>query len=155
MRLSGRKRSSYARPWTERQRVALLTLLGFNVAVFVAQLLLEYSHPGAVREYFGLSDHGMRDAYAWQFLTAPFLHAGPWHLLGNMLVLYLLGRDLEAILGQRHFVYLYLTGAVGGELGHLFLLPADTVLFGASGGVAAVIVAYATILPELELTAMM
>src|SRR4030088_286939 len=84
-----------------------------------------------------------------------FLHTGPWHVLGNMLVLYLLGRDLESILGQRHFLYLYLAGAVGGELGHLFLMPENSVLLAASGGVAAVVVAYAAILPELELTAMM
>ena len=37
----------------------------------------------------------------------------------------------------------------------MFLMPSETVLFAASGGVAAVVVAYATILPELELTAMM
>jgi membrane associated rhomboid family serine protease len=155
MRLSGRKRSSYAQPWTERQRVALLVLLTLNLAIFVGQLFLEVYQPGAVRDYLGLSDHGLRDAYAWQFLTALFLHDGPWHLLGNMLIFYLLGRDLEVILGQKHFVYLYLAGAVAGELGHLFLMPTETVLFAASGGVAAVLVAYATILPELELTAMM
>jgi membrane associated rhomboid family serine protease len=154
MRLSGRKRS-YTQPWTERQRIALLALLSVNLAAFVAQLFLEVYQPGAVRAYLGLSDQGMRDAYAWQFFTAMFLHDGPWHLLGNMLLLYLLGRDLEVILGQRHFVYLYLAGAIGGELGHLFLMPSQTVLFAASGGVAAVVVAYATILPELELTAMM
>jgi membrane associated rhomboid family serine protease len=154
MRLSGRKRS-YTQPWTERQRIALLTLLSVNLAVFVAQLFLEVYQPGAVRTYLGLSDQGLRDAYAWQFFTAMFLHDGPWHLLGNMLILYLLGRDLEVILGQRHFVYLYLAGAIGGELGHLFLMPSQTVLFAASGGVAAVVVAYATILPELELTALM
>jgi membrane associated rhomboid family serine protease len=154
MRLSGRKRS-YTQPWTERQRIALLTLLGVNLAVFVAQLFLEVYQPGVVRTYLGLSDRGVQDAYAWQFLTAMFLHDGPWHLLGNMLILYLLGRDLEVILGQRHFVYLYLAGAIGGELGHMFLMPSSTVLFAASGGVAAVVVAYATILPELELTAMM
>jgi membrane associated rhomboid family serine protease len=155
MRLSGRKRSSYTQPWTERQRIALLTLLSVNLVVFVAQLFLEVYQPGAIRAYLGLSDQGVRDAYAWQFLTAMFLHDGPWHLLGNMLILYLLGRDLEVILGQRHFVYLYLAGAIGGELGHMFLMPSQTVLYAASGGVAAVVVAYATILPELELTAMM
>lgn len=155
MRLSGRKRTSYTQPWTERQRIALLILISVNLAVFVGQLFLEVYQPGSVREYLGLSDQGVRDAYAWQFVTALFLHDGPWHLLGNMLILYLLGRDLEVILGQRHFVYLYLAGAVGGELGHLFLMPSNSVLFAASGGVAAVVVAYATILPELELTAMM
>jgi membrane associated rhomboid family serine protease len=155
MRLSGRKYSSETQHWTQRQRVVLLTLISANVAVFVAQLIVEAFEPGFVRAYLGISDAGVRDAYAWQFVTAMFLHDGPWHLLGNMLVLYLLGRDLESILGSRHFLYLYLAGAVGGELGHLFLMPPDSVLLAASGGVAAVLIAYATILPELELTALM
>jgi membrane associated rhomboid family serine protease len=152
MRLSGRKYSSCTQPWTGRQCFILLTLLGANLVAFVAQLCVELYQPGFVHDYLGLSDHGVRDAYAWQFVTAMFLHDGPWHLLGNMLLLYFLGRDLESILGQRHFLYLYLAGAIGGELGHLFLMPSDSVLLAASGGVAAVLVAYATILPELELT---
>jgi membrane associated rhomboid family serine protease len=154
MRLSGRKRSSYAQHSTERKRLALLTLIWMNIAVFILQLFLEVFQPGSVRELLGLSQRGIDQAYSWQFVTAIFLHDGPWHLLGNMLIFYLLGRDLEVIIGQRHFVYLYLSGAIAGELGHLFLLPANTVLFAASGGVAAVVAAYATILPELELTAM-
>lgn len=153
MRLSGRKSSSYTQRWTQRQCFVLLTLISANLAVFVAQLCVELYRPGFVHDYLGLSDRGVRDAYAWQFVTAMFLHDGPWHLLGNMLFLYFLGRDLESILGQRHFLYLYLAGGVGGELGHLFLMPSDSVLLAASGGVAAVLVAYATILPELELTA--
>ncbi len=154
MRLSGRKPSSFTRPWTQRQRVVLLALIGVNVCTFVVQLLLNGYEPGFVREYLGLSERGVQSAYAWQFLSAPFLHDGLWHLLGNTIVLYLLGRDVESILGQRHFFFLYAAGAVAGELGHLFLMPGTTVLLGASGGVAAVLMAYATILPELELTAM-
>jgi membrane associated rhomboid family serine protease len=72
-----------------------------------------------------------------------------------MLILYLLGRDVESIIGQRSFLSLYLTGAIAGELGHMFLMPESSVLLAGSGGVAAVLVAYATILPELELTSML
>jgi membrane associated rhomboid family serine protease len=151
MRLSGGKPLSFTRRWTDQSRVVLLTLLGLNLAAFVVQLSLEMSHPGFVREFFGISDRGVRDAYAWQFVTAAFLHSGPWHLAANMFVLYFLGRDLETILGRRHFLYLYFAGTFGGELGHLFLMPSSSTLFAASGGVAAVVVAYATILPELEL----
>lgn len=154
MRLSGRKPTSFTRRWTERQRVVLLSLIGVNVAAFVAQLVLETYEPGFAREYLGLSDHGLREAYAWQAITGMFLHQGAWHLLGNMLVLYLLGRDVESIIGQRQFLQLYLAGALGGEIGHLMFMPSTTVLFGASGGVAAILMAYATILPELELTSM-
>jgi membrane associated rhomboid family serine protease len=152
MRLSGRKSSSFTRRWKQRPRVVLLALIGVNIAAFVTQLFLDAYRPGFVREYLGLSDLGVHAAYGWQFLTATFLHAGPWHLLGNLLILYLVGRDVESILGQRQFVLLFLAGAWAGELGHLFLMPDTSVLFAASGGVAAVLVAYATILPELELT---
>jgi len=152
MRLSGQKPSPIARRWTQRPRVVLLGLIGLNVAVFVAQLFLDAYQPGFVREYLALSDRGLRDAYGWQFLTAAFLHDGPWHLLGNMFLLYLLGRDVESIIGQRQFLFLYLTGTAAGELGHLFLMPATSALLAASGGPAAVLVAYAAILPELELT---
>lgn len=151
MRLSGGKPLSFTRRWTDQSRVVLLTLLALNIAAFVVQLSLETSQPGFAREFLGISDRGVRDAYAWQFVTAAFLHSGPWHLVANMFVLYFLGRDLETILGQRHFLYLYFAGAFGGELGHLFLMPSSCTLFAASGGVAAVVVAYATILPELEL----
>ena len=154
MRLSGRKTSSFTRRWTQRPRVVLLGLIAVNIAAFVAQLFLDAYQPGFVREYLGLSNRGVHAAYGWQFFTATFLHAGPWHLVGNMLVLYLLGRDVDSIIGQRQFLFLYLAGAAAGELGHLFLMPENSVLLAASGGVAAVLIAYATILPELELTSM-
>ena len=152
MRLSGGKPSSFTRPWTQHQRFVLLTLIGLNVTAFVAQLFLEAYQPGFVRAYLGLSGEGVQNAYAWQFLTGPFMQSGPWHLLGNTLLLYLLGRDVECIVGQRHFFFLYILGAAGGELGHLVFMPTTSVLLGASGGVAAVLMAYATILPELELS---
>lgn len=151
MRLSGRKPSSLRRPWIQRQRVVLLTLISLNVAVYVVQLVLDGYNPGLVRDYLALSESGLQKAYAWQFLTAPFLHSGPWHLLGNMIVLYLLGRDVESILGQRHFFFLYVAGAAAGELGHLFLMPSSAILLAGSGGAVAVLMAYATILPELEI----
>jgi rhomboid family protein len=151
VRLSRGKQSALARPWAENRRFVLLALVCVNVVAFVTQLFLEAAQPGFIHDYLALSNRGVRDAYTWQFITAILLHETPWHFLGNVLVLYLLGRDIEAILGQRHFWYLFLIGGFGGELGHLFLMPSDTLLYGASGGVAAVLIAYATILPELDL----
>jgi membrane associated rhomboid family serine protease len=152
MRLSGRKASFFAPRWTPRQRAVLLSLLGVNLVVFVAQQVVQAQQPNAVAELFGLSYRGIDQAYAWQFFSAMFLHAGVLGFTANIFVLYFIGRDVESILGQKHFLYLYLAGLVGGELGHLFLMPPTTVLLAASGGVAAVVVAFATILPELELT---
>src|SRR5436305_9714446 len=155
MRLSGRKASRSTRSWAPPQRIVLLSLLGLNAAAFIVQLVLTSSNPSFVLEYLGLSEHGINNAYAWQFFTAPLLHNNIWHFAADMLVLYFIGRDLEAIIGQRQFLFLYLFGAFSGELGHLFLMPSDCVLFAASGGVAAIFVAYATILPELEMTVLL
>jgi membrane associated rhomboid family serine protease len=154
MRLSGRKPSSFTRRWTQQQRIALLAIVTANIVVFAVQVVLQSYDAAFVRDYLALSQRGMRAAYGWQFFTAMFLHDGPWDLLGNMLLLYLLGRDVESILGQRQFLVLYFSGVIAGELGHLFLMPVNCALHAAGGGVAAVLVAYATILPELELTSM-
>lgn len=151
MRASRGKQSALGKPWTKNRRFVLVSLVLVNVLAFVVQLSLELTQPAFVHDYLALSKRGILDAYSWQFVTAALLHAGPWHFFGNIVVLYILGRDLESILGQRHFFYLFLSGAIAGELGHLFLMPPDTVLYGASGGAVALIVAYATILPELEL----
>jgi membrane associated rhomboid family serine protease len=153
VRLSRGKQSRLPRPWTQSRRVVLLALVWINVIAFVAQLSLEASQPGFVRDYLALSDYGVLNAYSWQFITALVLYGNPWHFVGNVIVLYVLGRDIESILGQRHCLYLFLSGAIAGELGHLFLMPSETVLYAASGGVAAVIIAYATILPEMDLFA--
>jgi membrane associated rhomboid family serine protease len=155
MRLSGRKASRFTRSWAPPQRIVLLSLIGLNAAAFIVQLVLTSWNQPFVLEYLGLSDRGINDAYAWQFFTAPLLHNNIWHFAANMLVLYFIGRDVETIIGQRQFLFLYLFGAFSGELGHLFLMPSDCVLFGASGGVAAIFIAYATILPELEMTTLL
>jgi membrane associated rhomboid family serine protease len=155
MRLSGRKASRFIRSWAPPQRIVLLSLIGLNAAAFIVQLVLTSWNQPFVLEYLGLSDRGINDAYAWQFFTAPLLHNNIWHFAADMLVLYFIGRDVEAIIGQRQFLFLYLFGAFSGELGHLFLMPSDCVLFGASGGVAAIFIAYATILPELEMTTLL
>jgi membrane associated rhomboid family serine protease len=155
MRLSGRKASRFTRSWAPPQRIVLLSLIGLNAAAFIVQLVLTSWNQPLVLEYLGLSDRGINDAYAWQFFTAPLLHNNIWHFAANMLVLYFIGRDVEAIIGQRQFLFLYLFGAFSGELGHLFLMPSNCVLFGASGGVAAIFIAYATILPELEMTTLL
>lgn len=153
VRLSRGKPSIFAKPWQQSRPIVLLALIALNVAGFVTQFFLDAFEPGFVRDYLALSKTGIEQAYAWQFVTATLLYGDPWHFLSNLLVLYVLGRDIESILGQRHFFYLFLSGAVGGELGHLFLMPADTLLYAASGGVAAVLIAYAVILPELDLIA--
>jgi len=122
-------------------------------ASFVAQLFLDASAPSFVRDYLALSNRGVHEAYAWQFVTATLLYGSPWHFLGNMLGLYILGRDLESILGQRHF-FVFVFKRRNWRRARAFVSNAVRgILYAASGGVAAVLLAYATILPDLDLIA--
>lgn len=155
MRLSGRKASRLTQAWVPSQRIVLLTLVSLNAAAFVAQLVLNAWDRGFVANYLGLSDAGISQAYAWQFFTGPLLNTSIWHFAINLLLLFAVGRDVETIIGPRNFIFLYLFGVFAGELGHLFFMPSNCVLFAASGGVAAIFIAYATILPELEVTTLL
>ncbi|GJM20348.1 MAG: hypothetical protein DHS20C15_02630 [Planctomycetota bacterium] len=69
-----------------------------------------------------------------------------WHVFGNMLFLFFLGRELEQALGRSGFLRLYITGGVVGGLACWLsaLLQGSVVpTIGASGAVYAVMVLYA------------
>ncbi len=82
----------------------------------------------------------------WTLITYMFLHAGFSHIFFNMLVLYFLGPRVEARLGSRRFIGLYLAaGITGGLLS--FTSPTIGVI-GASGAVYGVMFGYAYIWPR-------
>lgn len=78
--------------------------------------------------------------YIWQFVTYAFLHGSYVHIFGNMLFLYVFGRNVNDKLGNLGYVCFYLAGAVFSAIGHI-VLGGGPVL-GASGAIAAVTGAY-------------
>lgn len=155
MRLPGRKAELLTRAWPPSQAVVIVVLLALQGAAFLIQFCLASWDNSFAAEYLALSSRGISQAYAWQFFTAPLLHVNVWHFLLDLTILYVFGRDIETIIGRRQLLFLYLFGTFAGELGHLFLMPEDSILFAASGGVVAVFAAYATMLPGLELTSLL
>ena len=98
----------------------------------------------------------------WQFLTCGFVH-DPYqmmHILFNMLALFFLGRDVEAWYGTREFLRLYLvmlvfSSVVYAVANRLFDPHQRSVLFGASGAIAGVLVLYALNFPKRVLLFML
>lgn len=82
---------------------------------------------------------GWRPNYALQpvtmFFTYAFLHGGPGHLIGNMLVLAPLGRMATERLGARGFGGLYLAAMLGGGAGFGLLATSPAPMVGASGAI--------------------
>jgi rhomboid protease GluP len=69
----------------------------------------------------------------WRLLSAPFLHGGPDHLVGNAVALFILGMICEHAFGRRQFALLYVASALGGSLVSLLTSPGPSV--GASGAI--------------------
>jgi membrane associated rhomboid family serine protease len=111
-----------------------------------------------VDDFFALSNQGLKHGYYWQLITFQFMHAGIFHILGNMLGLYFFGRAMEEMLGSAGMLRLYLlSGTIGGlvqvALGLAFpvRIGAGPVV-GASAGVFGLVAAFATRAPEQPIT---
>ncbi len=76
----------------------------------------------------------MAEGEWYRLLTCGFLHAGLFHIAGNMILLFFLGRMLEPGIGTARFVAIYFVSLFAGSFGALLLTP-DSLSIGASGAV--------------------
>jgi membrane associated rhomboid family serine protease len=82
-------------------------------------------------------------------LTSIFMHGSIWHLLGNMLFLWIFGNNIEDYLGKVKFIFFYLACGVGASLVHvLFHFNSIVPVIGASGAVSGVMGAYLILYPH-------
>ena len=132
---------------------AVKLLLIANVAMFVATLLVP-----EIKLYLGLMpDAVLGSGYVWQLATYAFLHADVFHILFNMLALWMFGVELERVWGTRFFVKYYAITAVGAGLVTLAvsLLPVSfgprmyySLTIGASGAIYGLLLAYGLSFPN-------
>ncbi|HYN91019.1 MAG TPA: rhomboid family intramembrane serine protease [Thermoleophilaceae bacterium] len=111
-------------------------LMGLNVLVGLGSL---FGGGGGVTGSGLIGDGGVSaatiaDGEYWRLVTSGFLHAGLFHLMANMLALWILGSMVEPVLGRRRFALLYFVSLLCGSFGALALSP-DNLTVGASGAV--------------------
>lgn len=114
-----------------------------------------------IYQWFGLIPESViLDFWLWQPLTYMFIHSdNVFHVLFNMLVLWMFGSEVEMRWGQRYFLTYYLVCGVGA--GFLYLLgvlayslitgdgmPLRAPVVGASGATFGIMVAYALLFGE-------
>ena len=138
---------------------AVKMLLIINLVVFVFQMIFDNPREGyrfgILSAYFGATPGAFWQL--WRYVTFQFLHSTGdfFHILLNMLGLYMLGTPLEQQWGTRRFVRFYLIcGAVAGVayviIGNVVGM-ADVPIVGASGGVFGVLLACAVLFPQFRL----
>ena len=129
---------------------AVKFLLIVNVAVFVLQTFLGLATDYRLEYYFGLIPPlVLRELYLWQLFTYQFLHGGLFHILFNMLALWMFGCDLERRWGGSFFLRYYFICVIGGGvLNTLFVPDQMGPSIGASAGVYGILLAYGLIYPN-------
>jgi membrane associated rhomboid family serine protease len=138
-------------------------LIAANVAIFLLQLTAPgqiYTAsfaeiPAELLGFGGRAARGPHDALAFPealtLITYQFLHGSPFHLIGNMLFLWVFGDNIEDAMGHMRFLAFYLLCGVAGGLAHAVMTPASGVpLIGASGAVAGVVAAYLILHPRVR-----
>jgi membrane associated rhomboid family serine protease len=128
-----------ARP--NRRPVVVQTLIAVNVLIFAitayqARGVMDLG-PSILFRDWALTPVFTAHGYWWQLVTAGFLHVNPIHILMNMFALWVIGRDMERILGPARFTAVYLVGLLGGSVSVLLFGQPDVPTVGASGAVFA------------------
>lgn len=87
----------------------------------------------------------------WTVITSMFLHGGWFHLIGNMVFLWVFGNNIEDAMGHAKFVVFYLLCGVAAAATQTFLSPRSVVpMVGASGAISGVLGAYLLLYPRVR-----
>ena len=71
----------------------------------------------------------------WRLITAGFLHGSIIHLLFNVYILWVIGSQLESIVGNVKFIIIYFASLLGGSLASYWFSPFGSYSIGASGAI--------------------
>ncbi|PVZ10814.1 rhomboid family intramembrane serine protease [Actinomycetospora cinnamomea] len=136
--------------------VVTTTLVVVNVAVFVLTALSAGSawdnvaSPLVAAAWLVPADVAAGEW--WRLVTAGFLHAGPLHIAFNMIALWILGRDLELVLGRLRYGLLYGVSLLGSSTAVTLLGEPFRPVLGASGAVFGLMGALVIVLRRLRLS---
>jgi membrane associated rhomboid family serine protease len=128
-----------ARRWTYdgTGSIATKALIAINVLVYLIEIADggSINGPGAAFQIrWALYGPAVAHGDWYRLVTSGFLHANLLHLGLNMLILWLVGSQLEAALGRGRYVLLYLVALLAGAAGALLQAPFSFTV-GASGAI--------------------
>ena len=128
-------------------------IIGLNIVVFAMQSLGMLSDDGATGHKLGVSIQALMEGRVWSIITYMFVHDEPLHLIGNMLLIGFFGFRLQALVGARSFILIYVVSGVLGAclemvVGHYARGDGGPDIIGASACFCGVMMAYASILPD-------
>jgi membrane associated rhomboid family serine protease len=125
------------------------SLIAVNFAVFFYQLSLPAYALNQFVEQWGIVPDRL---HLESLITSMFLHGGWMHILGNMLFLWVFGRNVEDLIGGGRFLMFYLLCGLAAALIQVvtnIYSPVPTI--GASGAISGVMGAYLVKFPRARI----
>ena len=144
---------------TRRFPVVTFTIMGLCAAVHLLSMFIWLNGGDEADLDFMLTLGFVREtpnAYSW--LTHMFTHGDIFHLLGNMIYLFLFGSCVEDLLGRVRYVIFYVLGGLAALAIFLLLAPEPlpgeppVPLVGASGAISACMGAFFLVLHHARIT---
>ena len=138
-----------------------LVLIAINAYVFWKEYLLGPWGGQRFLTYYGLIPCGLTGACqvlgrafspTVSVLTSMFVHAGFFHVAGNMLYLWIFAPGVEYALGKVRFLLFYLVCGIGAAGVQVWANPASRIpMVGASGAISGVLGAYLRLYPHTRI----
>ncbi|MCB9043485.1 MAG: rhomboid family intramembrane serine protease [Chitinophagales bacterium] len=130
--------------------VVSYSLIVLNVLIFLFEASMGNTNLEAFIMHYGAIPAEITSGQDYYTLiSSMFLHGSWMHLIGNMLFLWVFADNIEAVIGNFHFMVFYLLGGIVAALTHILLAPGSNVpMVGASGAISAVMGAYVIMFPR-------
>jgi rhomboid family protein len=131
--------------------VVTATLIAMNVLIFLYQASMSPRGFQAFVYQWGIVPDAI-SGHLQTLVTSMFLHGGWMHLLGNMLFLWVYGRNVEDLLGSGRFLAFYLLCGLAAAVVQVVAAPFSRIpTIGASGAIAGVMGAYLIKFPRARI----
>ncbi|MFZ0743371.1 MAG: rhomboid family intramembrane serine protease [Terracidiphilus sp.] len=133
------------------RQFAFVTTLIILLNVFV--FFKELSHGNAFVLAWSAIPIRIVHGHHWiTVLTSMFMHASWMHIIGNMIYLWVFGREIEDTMGAGRFLVFYLAGGIVAMMAQILGDPYSRIpTLGASGAIAAVMGAFLVIYPRHQI----
>ncbi|MEY2912954.1 MAG: rhomboid family intramembrane serine protease [Dolichospermum sp.] len=131
-------------------------LIGMNVVVFLHEVSLSNTQLEQFFQLYAVVPQQLTTNWSgeWTTLfTSQFLHGGWWHLISNMIYLWVFGNNIEDRLGHLKYLFFYLTCGALAALCQWFIgINSIIPSLGASGAISGVLGAYLIWFPSARIT---
>lgn len=115
--------------------ICMVILMAVNVWMY-------FRYKTLFNNSYGLTSGSGSDGEYYRYITYMFLHGNLFHLISNMISLWILGKRIITVAGQRFFLLVYFVGGIGGAIistAWKQYMELDVCTVGASGAIFALL----------------